>query len=288
MNFHQRLVRTALSISYLMAAAPFVRAGLVEVNIFNNTVYEQTSSAAPTTADHFFFDMGGNFNAAGDFDSVSVAFPGPGSPVSPTITGKNFNFDSGSIATLAAVHTAFPFGTYTTTAENSMTSASQSGSLNYTADLFATVVPALTAATFTGLNGMNPAAPFTVSFNPFTPDASATEGFTFFTIHDPVTNAIVFDAGFLAPSTTSVVVPANTLAPNKLYDFELDFSNRLDGFDRADQVFTEQGFDVRTDGSFTTGPIVPEPTGLAIVATGLITIFVIQRRLVPVRKYSVV
>jgi hypothetical protein len=124
---------------------------------------------------------------------------------------------------------------------------------------------------------MNPAAPFTVSFNSFTADAKASEGFTFFTIHDPVTNAIVFDAGFLAPSTASVIIPANTLAPNKLYDFELDFSNRLNGFDQANGVFTEQGFDVRTDGSFTTGPIVPEPTGLALVVTGLIGILLKKR-----------
>jgi len=52
---------------------------------------------------------------------------------------------------------------------------------------------------------------------------------------------------------------ANTLDPNTQYDFELDFSDRLNGHDDVNNVFTTQGFDVRTDGTFTTGDIlVPE------------------------------
>jgi hypothetical protein len=58
----------------------------------------------------------------------------------------------------------------------------------------------------------------------------------------------------------AAIIPANTLSPNTSYTFELDFSNRLV------VGSTTQGFDMRTDGFFRTGPAaVPGP----IVGAGL-------------------
>lgn len=66
-----------------------------------------------------------------------------------------------------------------------------------------------------------------------------------------------------------MTIPANTLLPNTQYGFELDFSDRLNGLDAANGVFTQQGFDVRTDGTFTTGAAqVPEPATILLAGIG--------------------
>jgi hypothetical protein len=92
-----------------------------------------------------------------------------------------------------------------------------------------------------------------VHYNSFTPDPNVTNGFTFFTIFNAATQQIVFQDSFQS-SSTAALIPVNTLSPNTTYRLELDFSNRL----VVDS--TTQGFDMRTDGFFTTGPAaVPGP-----------------------------
>jgi hypothetical protein len=67
-----------------------------------------------------------------------------------------------------------------------------------------------------------------------------------------------------------VSVPGSTLLANHTYSYKLIFDNLLYGFDAADGVFTQQGFDVRTDGSFTTGALpAPEPGTFVLLALGL-------------------
>ena len=127
---------------------------------------------------------------------------------------------------------------------------------------------------------MNPAAGFTIDFNAFTPDASSSVAFTFFTIHDP-SNKVVFDGGFMSPSTTSVFVPGGTLLASTAYTYELDFSDRISGFDSTTGVFTEEGFDVRTDGAFVTGLAVarvPEPATVALFGPVAAMALVLRRR----------
>jgi hypothetical protein len=156
---------------------------------------------------------------------------------------------------------------------------SQTQTLSYPFDAFTTDIPALNPSTFTGLQGMNAAAGFNVGFNSFTPDPNANQGITF-SIHDP-SNNIVFDAGFLPNTATGVFVPANTLLPNTSYTYELDFSDRIHGFDQITKVFSEEGFDVRTDGAFKTGPTVaavPEPARLAFLGTVAGMLVFLRRR----------
>ena len=274
-------MRGELSGKYIVAAALMAfcvpcRASLLLVNIFKNTSYSQTSGNAPTSPLGYFFNAGGISNP-GDFDTAVLTYPGPGSPQALTFSDSaHFGFGSPLIPSLSVFNADYPFGTYTVSAKNSVTMATGAGSMNYTQDAYTSAIPALTAASFAGLQGLNPAAGFTINFNSFIPNAAANFGKTFFTIFDS-TNATVFSQGFLDPSTTSVSIPANTLQANASYRFELDFDDRIQA--TSGNVATEQGFDVRTDGNFRTGAVaaIPEPGSFALLLVGLAGLAYVRR-----------
>jgi hypothetical protein len=253
----------------LIAAGP-ASADLLDVNIFNNTVYTQDSTSAPTTPVLYFFNITAEAQNAGDFDSASVSYPGPGSPQSLPASGTSFG-TAPAYGSEADLHAAYPFGDYAISAHNSVTNDTQGGVIHYTGDHFTTVIPTLSAATFTGLQGLDPATALQIAFNSFTPDAASSEAFGFFTISDA--SGVIFSQGFLDPSTTNFELPANLLDPNTVYSFELDFSDRINGSDDASGLPTIMGFDMRTDGQFTTGDAVapaPEPATLALFGAALL------------------
>src|SRR5262249_3507022 len=101
------------------------------------------------------------------------------------------------------------------------------------------------ASSCSSLNGLNPERDFTVNYNSFAPGPNVTNGFTFFTVTNAATHQVVFQDSFQNPSSTEAIIAAHTLSPHTQYNFELDFSNRLV------VGSTTQGFDMRTDGSFT-------------------------------------
>jgi hypothetical protein len=179
--------------------------------------------------------------------------------VSPTFFGIGPSF-----ATQADMNTAIPFGDYVYSATGA---TSAMATLDYTGDAFTSAIPALDAASFNALNGLDTSMALTIGFNPFTVNPSASQGFTFFTIFTN-TGSVFFD-GFLAPGTTSLVLPANTLSANTTYGFELDFSDRTNGVNGG--ISTLVGSDVRTDGTFTTGAAaVPEPGSAGLLFTVMV------------------
>jgi hypothetical protein len=226
-------------------------------SIFNNELYEQTSNTAPSSPTEYFFGIGAEGSNGGSYDSASATYPGPGSPQTlPASGANNFAFNSPFFSSPSDLRAAYPFGTYTVTASGSSPAATSV--LNYTADYFTATVPYLT--NFDSLNGFDPSKDLTLNFPSFTPNVNATEGFTFFTVYN-LSGDSVFSQDFLNPSSTSVVIPGATLTASTQYTFELDFSDRLDGTDSTNNQFTEQGFDLRDDGSFTTGAVtVPAPS----------------------------
>jgi len=251
----------------LVWSAP-VYANLADVNFYNNISYSQTSGAAPVTPFGYFANIGGDFQNTGDFDSVTATYPGPGAPVNLSINGTSFNYGSQYDSSPSAQQNDFPYGIYTITASNSVTNNVQSESFNYSADYFTTAIPALTASSYNGLSGLNPTNGYTVAFNAFTPDPNVSVGLTFFSIFDAGNN-LVFTSGGLSSAATSVYIPQNTLSANSAYTYELDFTDRIIGYDAVNNVNTLQGFDVRTDGTFTTAAAVPLPAAAWFFATAL-------------------
>ena len=237
--------------------------------IYNNTTYQQSSDTQPSTPAGYFFSLGGFFQTAGSWTTGTATYPGTGSPQALSLCcgGTQLNYGS-PILTQSQLAAAYPFGTYPIAASGG-TAGSVQSVLNYSANYFTTAVPYIT--NYSALNGLNPANSFTINTNTFTPAPGTNNGYTFFTITNDATRQVVFNQGFLDPSTSSFLLVANLLAPNTKYDFELDFSDRVDGgYNTALGTFSEQGFDVRTDGSFTTGAVVtPLPGALPLFATGL-------------------
>ena len=257
-----------LAAAMLIGVSAAAHAGLQEVSIFNNIVYDQNSGAGPTGPGFYFFNIGGVFQQVGDFDSVTATYPGAASPVdlTPTINGLSFGIAS-SFSTPAALASAYPFGTYAITATNSVTSSTQSSSISYVADHFTTAVPTVGAELF---SGFDPSQDFHLTVNAFIPEAGSTEGFGFFNVFDDATGTLVFGANFLSPTTLGIDIPANTLSATKTYRVEFDFSDRVNEISAG--VPTFQGFDVRTVGKFTTGAVavsVPEPGSWGLMLAGL-------------------
>jgi hypothetical protein len=269
-----KLKLTTFAALAISAATTAASAGAITGDIYNNAHYDQTSNSAPAGPPSYFFSIGAT-QTAGNYTSATATDPGVGSPQSlPLIAPTQFNFSSPLFSSLPNVQAAYPFGNYSITATNGVSSATSV--VNYTANYFTSAIPYLT--NYSSLNGFDPTKSFTVNFNSFTKNAGASQGWTFFTVYN--STGAVFSDGFLDPSTTSVTISANTLMPGTNYSFELNFDDRLHGFDSINSNYTEQGFDVRTDGSFTTGVgAVPEPSTWAMLLVGFAGIgFMAYRR----------
>lgn len=117
-----------LAASAVTGASKPALADAVDANIFSNTDFVQTSNSAPASPVSYFFDIGANFQTAGDYSTATATYPG-GSQTLSLIGPTTFTFGSPFFTTLGAMQAAFPFGTYTVTANgNQPTSTS---SLNY-------------------------------------------------------------------------------------------------------------------------------------------------------------
>jgi hypothetical protein len=273
-------IGTTAAAAAVMASTPTSHAAINNYALFRVASFTQNSTAAPTTADDYFFSDRAFVDSASDFDSASLAYPGPGTPATldliPDPVSPFFNYGSPSVSTQAALDAAFPAGTYSTTATNSITSATQTVSVDVTnLNVFSHTIPALTPAGYTAIQGLHASADTTLSFNTFLPDAAANESDIFFTLFDTSGNS-VFDAGFLPSSTTGITIPANTLQPNTPYTYTLIFSDRINSTD-PNGLFDDLGYDLSTSGAFTTEP-APEPATLSLLSVAGLTLLLKRRR----------
>lgn len=265
-SLHQAF-RFGLLIAAASIALPIsAHAQLTSDVIFRVGEFSQTD-AVTTTLDGYFFSAREFMTNPTDFDGGTLTYPGPASPASyAPITdsgGSYLNYQSGLFPDLPTLNANFPIGTYQTTATNSSTSSSQTTTLIYTLDAYSQTIPALAPASYSALQGASPSQSITVNFSsPFLPDPNANEADVFFSITD-ASNNTVFDESFLPSSTTSITIPAATLAPSTSYTYDLIYSDRINGTD-VEGLPNTQGFDYTTFGNFTTGA-VPEPASLSLL-----------------------
>jgi hypothetical protein len=255
--------RRIVCLAILFHAAGQAEAGtVVFYSVFKNIAYTQTGNAQPTTPSSFFVNGGVFSNLANDLTSGSVTNNSSAASFNMSVANPNTLSYGGFESSLAAMNAAFPDGS---TDQFSVTSTSQgtlSDSLPQPASsLFTSNIPYLT--NFNGLKGMNPNGAFTVHFPSTQPVGVTNDSNIYFSVFGAI------GSGGLPNSATSFVIPAHTLLPNTTYTFELDYSNRLDtpatgNFSGGTGI---AGYDVRTDGTFTTGPAsVPEPASIALFA----------------------
>jgi hypothetical protein len=262
-----------------LGSVPTAEASAISfVDIFGNAAFEQTGNGNTLSLNGAFFSADLNSTVANAYTSASVSYPGPGSPrnlaqTSPT----DYHFQTPFFSSLSAMETAYPFGTYTFHGVDG--GGTDTATLDYTADDYPQSNPYLTGTDYTSLQGMNAGQNFTLHFSPFVAGSNATDSFIFFTIFDETKGMTVFNDGFLPSTTTSVLLPAGTLTPGDLFDYELDYSNRdiasgLGGAEFAPQL----GFDVRSDGVFTTAA-TPEPRSYAaVLGVALVMGLLLRRR----------
>jgi hypothetical protein len=271
MNFRRHRIVALGAVMAIGFCAP-IKADITSVYQAKNIEHNQTG---PSTVSVFgtFFSGAAFMPAAGDYNTGTLTYPGPGSPqtLSPgTFGGPNVGFQTPYFPNQASLDAAYPFGLYTYHAMNTVTLASSSNvGISYTADAYSTAVPTLTSGSFNALQGYNSSQSLTVNFNSFAPAANASVGYLFWGFFNRNTNNTDLSQGFLSPSTNSLFIPGGTLAPNTDYSLELNFDDRIFGRDvNGSGIGTTLGFDERTFLNFKTAAAVPEPTSFAIRARG--------------------
>lgn len=254
----------ALSVACILGAPSGANAAVNEIDIGLNPTFQQTG-ATTVVATGGFFSARAFLDSASDFDGGTLAYPGAGSPVALTPgDGATLAFGD-SAATMAALNAAYPFGTYSFHLTNSATSATQDASLDYNAIADALSVPALTAAAFNQLQGLNAGSGFTFDFNAFAQNPGASEGFLFLNVFDSGGNS-VFSAN-PDVSATSIFMSGGTLAAGQAYTYDLIFDSRI--VNNSGDVPTEIFFDSHTSGAFSTAAAIPEPSAWAMMLVGL-------------------
>jgi hypothetical protein len=252
----------ALSAACIMGAGG-ANAAVNEIDIGLNPTFEQTSGTTVVSTGGFF-SARAFLDSVSDFDGGTLTYPGAGSPVALTPGEDNTLAFGDSAATMAALNAAYPFGTYSFHLTNSSTSATQDASLDYTQTADALSTPALTAASFNALQGLNAGSGFTFDFNGFVQNPAASESFLFLNVTDGAGDT-VFSAN-PDVSATSVFMPGGVLAAGQTYDFDLIYDSRIVGSDG--NVGTEVFFDSHTGGAFSTAAAVPEPAAWALMLLG--------------------
>jgi hypothetical protein len=220
------------------------------------------TSTTPTGASIY---LGLAVQSPSDFTSASVSYPGPGSPetlsYNPQVTsnGTYATITGHTFPDLASLNAAYPFGTYSFTATNSRTGQSQNASLVYDYNHRPSATPMLSAASYQGLQGVDASQPYRLSFNAFTGDGvpccigevDPATSIAIYEVTSPTTYSEIYASAALPDTTTSFLLPADTLSSGHFYFFNLQFSNALHSGNGATGYYY-LGFQEHTSGYFTT------------------------------------
>jgi hypothetical protein len=267
-------------------------ATIEEFGLSKRIYYRQTSDSPPSSPLSIdggpFIRISGsnNFTAARVFSTSQTALS-PISPIALTPFSSTFWGAGKGYATVAELDVDLPPGDIFGYLVEGGALPDRMALLQLpSTNLFATSIPNFTGNAFSGLNGMNAAADKSITWNSFNHQFGVNERAIFFSISRVSDGNLTFFRT-LSQSTTSVVVPANTLAASTLYDAEIYFNSRVRaidvGFSGADTGIT---FDLVTRLQFTTASagagadVVPEPLGFALLFCVLFiaTVFRPRRR----------
>jgi hypothetical protein len=281
----------------LLAAAAPAAAGIVYTGLGAEQFYEQTGSSTSYLGADVYMTV--NTASASDFTGGTVLVPGQTTPTPlnwrnrlisngtyASGTGSPYFTGSDPATVLQQLNAAYPFGTYTFTATNANTGATQTATLNYDSNHWGTdpvsgavAVPTLSLASYQSLQGMSAAAAQTLTFNTFHGDGvdpfndGLVDPMTYLEIDNGTTGQAVYVAPYMTDTTTSFTLPSKTLQPGTQYQYYLDFSNTLHcgislSCGSANPVGYYLGYDTGTFGNFTTLAAAPSGTTVATVQGG--------------------
>ena len=197
------------------------------------------TTVAPVSAG---IGLGMAVQSPSDFTSAFVSYPGAGSPraltYTPTLTSNGAYagiFTNQTFGSVAEMNAAYPFGTYSFTAINSNTGASQTAFLNYDRDHWPDTVPGLTASGYDDVQGLVASQGGVFEFSSFDADGHWPFGGSGPETIDPYTQLVLFDAqgagvystGPLQNETTSFTLPPEVLLPSSTYGYTLVHGTRL-------------------------------------------------------------
>jgi hypothetical protein len=259
----------SLGILMFSSCPPALKADVLTYSVFKTAYYHQTNSSQPVSVDApHAYDFAANMTTSSMDDiltGATVTTPGDNSQVislAPTTGAIFFSASVGYFDTKTNLDTTFPDDIYVFTINDGDDSASLAIP---TDEIYPAAVPYFDAATWAGLQDVDPAGPLTLTWNSFDADPSATEGVVFVRIFDEATFDTPFSV-FGASIVTSATVPANALKFGTTYRVEVIFDNRIEIPDAGFGIgvaTAEVGFDNRTYAALTT--ILPR---LGIVPAG--------------------
>ncbi len=279
-----------LALSVLLTLASSAQGGITFYRGGKTIGYAQTSDSQPTTPSVFYggFDLFADnpldLTSARVF-STSPTNPSPASPFVLTQYAPGGWISQQAYSSLAEMDAFLPNANiYGVLIEGGLSGTRLALLPAPATNLFSPEVPYFTASAFTSLNGMNPAAPFPLSWNGYTPLPGINNSPIFMSI-SRVSDGQSMIGTTVDNTTTSFLIPANTLAPNTQYTASLGYSSRIVGIDAgfidADSTYN---FDRSTNLLFTTGAggeasgsTIPEPRGMQLPLVGLLMLLAALR-----------
>jgi hypothetical protein len=223
MKTQLRLFRRLLVLTVALFVAPSSRAGDIKDWVVNkHQQFTQNNSGAPVFRNPgtpYQFEAAVNSTASDVITGLSVRLPGGSTQVgSPYTDEVGYGYDvSNEYSSLATLDAVYPTGSYVLTI-----STVHDGVKTVTNSLPASVYPNTPhVSNYDAAQAMNPVAGFTLTWDAFT---GGTAGDIIQVKIDDPSNNTIFSSGFtLTGTSTSIVIPANTLAPNQTYEGSVGF-----------------------------------------------------------------
>jgi hypothetical protein len=209
-------------------------AQITDIEQFKIVTYYQSNATPPTVIDSCFF--GNRLYSDPDFDiSLPMVFTASTNGIEFVMNESGpeyYTYGGPNYATKEAFDADYPDGEFdyavTYQDANSNNVADNVQLVTSTNDLYSTNLPAFNPDCWAAMQHVDPAQPFTLSWNSYTATPGTDYAETFIGSYDNIT----FDSSFgsfnfdCPPDQTSVTIPAGTLSYGRSYSFLLYFSNR--------------------------------------------------------------